>query len=355
MPPAPTGRAALSASLPSRDVPSGEGAVDRVLSKLLQPNPAFKELRQNVKRSIKEENAGIAPPPPPRLPPGRRRRRDDDNSEDEQPGSQPPLWSQLTALLSTKRIPRLGFRLRGLPSFRSRSRSLRFPSMQDGFDFSGLHRTPYVTQALVVLNIAVYTYTVMAKRAGPRLLDLYKKDNLAIARGEWWRLISPVFFHGSISHLFVNSMSLLNIGPVAEGILGHGNFLWMYLLSGVAGNVASFRFNVHPSIGASGAIFGCIGSVFLAVKLNERRIGIWTRGLTDSLLRSIGMNLLFGFSSISVDNTAHVGGLAGGLVYAFGWNALRELRRRRAEEARQRALGAAAGRARKFIDDLFKP
>ncbi|CAN0455301.1 unnamed protein product, partial [Discosporangium mesarthrocarpum] len=82
-----------------------------------------------------------------------------------------------------------------------------------------------------------------------------------VVRGQWYRLLTPVFLHGSLAHLLVNSYSLSAVGPVVERVMGKGRFLGIYLLSGVAGNVLSCIVNpTMPAVGASGAIFGMIGA-----------------------------------------------------------------------------------------------
>ena len=70
--------------------------------------------------------------------------------------------------------------------------------------------------------------------------------------GQYWRLLTPAFLHGSLIHLAVNSSSLNSLGPLLEARAGHARFLVAYLLAGVAGNVASFLGSTTPSLGASG-------------------------------------------------------------------------------------------------------
>jgi hypothetical protein len=83
--------------------------------------------------------------------------------------------------------------------------------------------------------------------------------NQLIMVGQWWRLITPAFLHGSVMHLAVNSMSLNNLGPAVEGTTGHARFVAIYGVAALAGTAASFFFSAAPSLGASGARCACAG------------------------------------------------------------------------------------------------
>jgi rhomboid protease GluP len=98
----------------------------------------------------------------------------------------------------------------------------------------------------------------------------FSGTNVAIANGEWWRLISPIFIHRGFSHFFFNTITLVLFAPPLEIMLKKIKFLILYLLSGIFANAATFLFMplTYTHIGSSGAIFGLFGAfaAFLLVK-----------------------------------------------------------------------------------------
>ncbi len=138
-----------------------------------------------------------------------------------------------------------------------------------------------------------------------------------VAGGEWWRLLSSMFLHSGFVHLAVNMMSLYFLGSFVEEAFGRGRFLALYLLSGISGGLAYLYFGAFnaAAVGASGAIFGLLGGV-LGYSLRRGTFS-WQNPLIRQLLILLALNLYIGFSIRNISNTAHLGGLAGGLV--FGW------------------------------------
>lgn len=137
------------------------------------------------------------------------------------------------------------------------------------------------------------------------------------ARGEWWRLLSSIFLHSGAIHLGFNMLSLYYLGSFVEESFGRGRFLALYILSGISGGIAYLYFGGFnsPVVGASGAIFGLLGSV-LGYSLRRGTFS-WQNPIIRQLLILTALNLYLGFSIPNISNTAHVGGLVGGAV--FGW------------------------------------
>ena len=137
-------------------------------------------------------------------------------------------------------------------------------------------------------------------------------------RGQPWRLVSSVFLHAGILHLAFNAWALWTLGRLTERLLGALPFALIYLLSGIAGNLASLL--IHPmlvSVGASGAIFGAAGAL---VSLQYLRKLPATAMVLRRDLAGIGTfvvyNLVYGATQTGIDNAAHVGGLLTGLALA---------------------------------------
>lgn len=138
-----------------------------------------------------------------------------------------------------------------------------------------------------------------------------------VAEGEAWRLLTSAFLHSGFAHLALNMISLYFLGAFAEVQFGRGRFLALYLVSGIAGGIAYLYFGsfTAPAVGASGAIFGLLGGVFgYAIRRGTFSL---QNPIISQLLFLTAINLFIGFSIPGVSNTAHIGGLVGGLIY--GW------------------------------------
>lgn len=138
-----------------------------------------------------------------------------------------------------------------------------------------------------------------------------------VADGEAWRLITSAFLHSGITHLLLNMLSLYFLGAFAEVTFGRGRFLALYLLSGVAGGLAYLYFGTFEgaAVGASGAIFGLLGGVF-GFAIRRGTFSMRNPVISQLVILTV-LNLALGATIPGVSNTAHVGGLAGGLVYGF--------------------------------------
>ena len=138
-----------------------------------------------------------------------------------------------------------------------------------------------------------------------------------VARGEVWRLVTSVFLHSGFVHLALNMLSLYFLGSFVEAAFGRGRFLALYLLSGLSGGIAYLYFGAYgtPAVGASGAIFGLLGGV-LGYSLRRGTFS-WQNPVIRQLLILLAINLYVGFSIPNVSNTAHLGGLAGGLLFGY--------------------------------------
>ena len=143
------------------------------------------------------------------------------------------------------------------------------------------------------------------------------KINEFILKGEIWRLITPLLLHGSILHIAFNMYALYMVGPGLERRYGPISFITLYLIGGLWGNTASFLFSANPSLGASTAIFGLIAAQGVYIYKNRLLLGQAAQPLLVNIIVVIVINLLFGLSSSGIDNWGHLGGLLGGLFYAW--------------------------------------
>lgn len=176
-----------------------------------------------------------------------------------------------------------------------------------------------VTIALVAVNVLVFLL-LTATGGSESNVNLYRwgaKYGPAIAAGEWWRLILPMFMHIGFFHLLTNSIGLLIFGSMAERFLGSPAYLAIYLVTGILGNVASFVAGPNLGAGASGAVFGVIGAFGIYLVLNRQVMGEVARQALTSVAFIVVLNIGIGFVSTGIDNAAHIGGLLGGMFMAY--------------------------------------
>jgi len=180
---------------------------------------------------------------------------------------------------------------------------------------------PVVTYTIMGITILVFALQFLSENVlgGDLLAALGAKINQAILAGEFWRLITPVLLHGNPLHILVNMYALYGIGRGLERYYGHGRFLALYLLGGFAGNVLSFVLSSAPSLGSSTAIFGLLAAEGVLVYHNRRWFGEQFRPVILNILGIAAVNLFIGFSlrNIGIDNWGHLGGLVGGLLFAW--------------------------------------
>ncbi len=167
---------------------------------------------------------------------------------------------------------------------------------------------------LIGLNSFIFLLPYLVQIGGSgnsfdNLLEMGAKNNADIKDGEYYRLLTSTFLHGDLTHLLFNMYSLWVIGQTTTLVFAEFRFGIIYFVSAIGGSLASFFFNPSPSVGASGAIFGLIGSL-LALGIVSRDFG-----LINGILLNIALNLVFAFLPGSrLDNWGHLGGLTAGFV-----------------------------------------
>ena len=170
--------------------------------------------------------------------------------------------------------------------------------------------TPIIIAICVLVFIAMYIWgrgsedTITLLMFGANFRPL-------VQAGEVWRLATSMFLHIGIIHLLVNMYSLLIIGRQLESFLGKWKFLIVYLGSGILGSLLSVVIHSSISAGASGAIFGLLGSLLYFGYHYRLYLGTV---LKSQVIPIIIINLLIGFMVPGIDNFAHIGGLVGGYL-----------------------------------------
>ena len=172
------------------------------------------------------------------------------------------------------------------------------------------------TYILIALNVAVYIYTSVV--GGSFLETNYdmiwrygQVNGLVIYYGQYWQLFTSMFVHASIAHLVGNMLFLLIFGLRGEEMFSLPEYLLVYFLGGLIGNLLSLLFLPLdvPSVGASGAIFAMFG----ACTIYARRTV--SRSIIGALVYAFF--LLFLSSGPGVNDLAHIGGLVAGLLIGY--------------------------------------
>jgi rhomboid protease GluP len=170
------------------------------------------------------------------------------------------------------------------------------------------------TYLIIALNVAMYAYTSLLSgsflETSENVLYQYGQVNGLVMQGWYWQLFTAMFVHFTIVHLVGNMLFLFIFGIRAEEMFDIKEYLMIYLLSGLAGNLLTLLFGPYTvSAGASGAIFGMFGAVTVYVR---RTIG---QSILGALIYAFFLLLIS--AGLEVNILAHLGGLAVGLLIGY--------------------------------------
>ena len=203
--------------------------------------------------------------------------------------------------------------------------------------------TPYITYALIAINVVVYA-VLNGLMTNIERLEWYSwgaNNQLQVfENGEYYRLFTSMFLHADPPHLLFNMLALYFIGQTVERFFGHARFFLIYLLGGLTGSLFSVALN-GPSVnavGASGAVFAIIGAEILFLYNHRKLFGQTAAHQLRQLIFIALLNLGYGFASqfsdaaVQLDNWGHIGGLVGGLGLAYLIGPIFLLKRRQGTE-----------------------
>lgn len=211
-----------------------------------------------------------------------------------------------------------------------------------------LNRPYKFTIALLIANVWVFMLMWSSSELSFQVLGHFFSDQVLIAYGaqlnylinapnhQWWRVITAMFVHTNLLHLVINMFSLLVLGPFVEKLYGSAKFVVFWVVSGIVGSLAAyltlrpslgngflasfiFRAQDGPGAGASGALFGLVGVLFVfGIKYRHELPEGFKRVFGTGLLPIIFINLFIGFVGRSyIGNAAHLGGLFAGAALAL--------------------------------------
>ncbi len=164
----------------------------------------------------------------------------------------------------------------------------------------------------IILGILIFIYLLGFVFGQLNMIDRFALYGPFIRNyHEYYRLITGAFLHGSIIHLASNCYALYIVGKQIESFYGKIKFLYIYFFSLLCGSLLSMALSENPSVGASGAIFGLMGSLLYFGYYYRVYIGSTWK---NNILPVIVANLALGFLIPGIDYLGHIGGLIGGIL-----------------------------------------
>lgn len=175
-----------------------------------------------------------------------------------------------------------------------------------------------VTSGLMVINIIVFILMTLSGGSEniENLIRFGANSKILVAEGEWWRLFTASFIHIGFFHILFNMYFFYSLGPVFERLFGSMNFLIIYLIAGIFGNLLSFVFGspYTVSAGASTSLYGMLGLA----------IGLMATYRDDEIIRSFGasfisvvvINVIYSLLAPGVGIYGHLGGFVAGFLLA---------------------------------------
>ena len=183
--------------------------------------------------------------------------------------------------------------------------------------FGSFIRSYQIVSGLVAIHLILFLWMSIFRPLGGDLIFLLGVGhNLSIAQGEVWRLVTPIFMHVSAGHFLFNSFSLVLFGPALERQLGKVRFITVYLLAGIAANIATYYIGglgYPPHLGASGAIFGLFGIYAYMVLYRKDLID---QDNSQVVMTILVIGLIMTFVNPRINIYAHIFGLIAGAALA---------------------------------------
>jgi rhomboid protease GluP len=185
-----------------------------------------------------------------------------------------------------------------------------------------------VTALILVANLVIFALEVVAARSGDAIASVPPEVRtafganfapLTLGLGQYDRLLSCAFVHGSLLHVGVNMWSFTQLGAFVERTIGSARYAILYVLSALASSAASLAWGLLraapvSSVGASGAICGVMGA---ALVLDVRLEGWRAAGMARQIAFWLLVLVAYGAARTDIDNAAHFGGVVAGVAIAM--------------------------------------
>ncbi|WP_110926391.1 rhomboid family intramembrane serine protease [Bacillus massiliglaciei] len=187
-------------------------------------------------------------------------------------------------------------------------------------NFQAYIRSFPAVSGLILFFVLIFVLTLFPGPLGQFIYINGTGVNLYIENGQWWRLATPIFLHGSFTHLLLNSFSLAIFGPGLEKLIGSARFILFFLTAGILASAATYLFHplTYSHVGASGAIFGVLG---FYVYLAAFKKSLFTANEVNTIYTLTVIGVIMTFIQPQINATGHIAGLAAGFITArLFWN-----------------------------------
>lgn len=211
---------------------------------------------------------------------------------------------------------------------------------------------PILTKFLIILISIMFIIEIYftAHYGEKGIIILGAKWNEGITNGEYWRFFTCSLLHGNLMHLLLNLAGFYIFGKELESIYGSFRYLLICLLTSWGATLASYQFSSGTAIGASGIVFGIIGSL-IAFYFTQKGKVTGADYKFKSMYTLVIINLILGFMMPRIDNSAHIGGIATGLL--SGWLLSPKYEILKDEEAQKLKIVEGKNVMRFFIGVIF--
>jgi rhomboid protease GluP len=200
------------------------------------------------------------------------------------------------------------------------------------FDFQNNPTTSILVLVICVLYLITSGISLIFGINYVSVLSIFGSESIGkVLSGQVWTIITSVFLHANLFHIFFNALALWYLGRFLENFYGSKNLFSIFLLSAICGSILTIIWPLFfgfitgeipaginvSSVGASGGIFGMLGLI-VHNKFLKSSYSFDLPVDESWLLSIIGINLLFGFfSGLPISNSAHIGGLIGGILLGY--------------------------------------
>jgi rhomboid protease GluP len=170
-----------------------------------------------------------------------------------------------------------------------------------------------VISIIISIHILLYLLTALPIFPSKYLFGLLAGVNLYVVNGEYWRLFTPIFMHAGFAHMLFNSFSLVLFGPALEQMLGKTKFILIYLVTGIAANIATLILEplTYTHVGSSGAIFGLFGFYISIIMFRKAML---SRENSQTIMTIAIIAVIMTFVQSNINITAHIFGMLAGFL-----------------------------------------
>jgi rhomboid protease GluP len=170
-----------------------------------------------------------------------------------------------------------------------------------------------VISIIIAIHIILYLLTALPILPARFIFELLSGVNLYIVNGDYWRLVTPIFMHAGFAHMLFNSFSLVLFAPALEQLLGKTKFILLYLVTGIAANIATLVLEplTYTHVGSSGAIFGLFGFYISIIMFRK---AMMSRENSQTIMTIAIIAVIMTFVQSNINITAHIFGMLSGFL-----------------------------------------